>query len=160
MMASMHRRGVLVLIGLCLVPSVARAQFYDLDGVYRCVTAPDTPACKVGGNPPPPPLPPAPPAPPSVDQIIARISAQTVSADDMKLLAAKAAAKEPRAVEALAWCALNGIGMAADPVTAFVLYGQAGQLGIPTANANQAAIFESRLTPEQRQQVLLRQQTQ
>ncbi len=142
------------------MPGSARAQFYDLDGVYRCVTVPDTPACKVAGDPPPPPLPPPPPAPPSVDEIIGHIRAQKLSADDMKLLTAKAAAKDPRAVEALAWCALNGIGMAADPVTAFVLYGQAAQLGVPTAVANQAAIFEGRLTAEQRQQVLLRQQTQ
>jgi hypothetical protein len=47
----------------------------------------------------------------------------------------------------------------ADPVAAYVLYGEAAQLGIPTARSNQIAIFETRLTQQQRQLVLMREQT-
>jgi TPR repeat protein len=159
----MHGRRFLLaigVIGICLAPGLARAQFYDLDGAYHCVIAPDTKGCAAGGNPTPPPLPPPPPAPPSVDEIIGRIRTHTVTVADMKLLESKAVALEPRAVEALAWCRLNGIGSPADAVTAYLLYGQAAQLGIPTARANQTAIFETRLNQEQRQQVLMHDQTQ
>jgi TPR repeat protein len=74
----------------------------------------------------------------------------------MQLLEAHAEQKEPRAVEALAWCKLNGVGWPADPKEAFFLYGEAAELGVPNAKANQVAIFETRLTQQQRQDVLVK----
>lgn len=162
MMAAMHNRAFLLLfavLGLAGVASIpARAQFYDLDGAYHCLTSTDA-ACAAAANVPPAPPPPPPPAGPTIDQVIARVKAQKVNDIDMRLLESHAANKEPRAVEALAWCKLNGIGGKADPLAAFFLYGQAVQLGVPNAQANQTAIFESRLTQEQRQDVLMRLQT-
>ena len=149
--------GALLLAAALCCASVARAQFYDLDGTYRCVTAPDT-ACKKSLEPPPP-LPPPPPATPSVAEAIAHIRAEKVTAADIAVLEQQAAAKEPRAVEALAWLKLNGIGMTADPVEAYVLYGEAASLGVAGAETNQAAIFETRLNQEQRQLALMREQS-
>lgn len=161
MMMAMHERvTLLVLLGAALALAAvgpAKAQFYDLDGVYHCVTAPNA-ACNNAEHPLPPPQPP-PPATPTIDELIARIRAQKVTANDIAVLDQLVAAKQPRAVEALAWCKLNGIGMPADPVAAYVLYGEAAQLGIPTARSNQIAIFETRLTQQQRQLVLMREQT-
>jgi len=146
-----------MLVALGMAPGApARAQFYDLDGTYHCVTAPDA-ACKKAENPPPP-LPP-PDTTPTVEEAIGHIRAQTVTAADIALIEERAAAKDPRAVEALAWCELNGIGMKADPVAAYLHYGEAARLGIPGAQSNQAAIFETRLTQEQRQLVLMREQS-
>jgi TPR repeat protein len=134
----------------------AQAQFYDLDGAYRCLMAPDQKCDKAETPLTPAPLPSAPP--PSVAAVIAKIRASAVSADDIAVLEKETTAKEPHAVEALAWCALNGLGMAADPVRAFWLYEEAADLGIPTARANQVAVFETVLSPEQRQLVLMREQ--
>ena len=145
--------GALVAIG-ALASDRAQAQYYDLDGSYRCLTVPSA-ACKASEQPPPP-LPPPPPPTPSVAEAIGHIREQRVTADDIDALTKQTAAKEPRAVEALAWCKLNGMGMASDPVEAFFLYGEAADLGIPTARSNQIAIFETRLSPEQRQLVLMR----
>jgi TPR repeat protein len=165
MMAAMHGfallrcfvSAILVLAGC----GTAQAQFYDLDGVYHCVTEETAnPACQTAARPVPPVPPPPPPAGPTVDQVLARVKTQKVSVADLQLLQTHADAKEPRAVEALAWCKLNGLGGPPDPVAAFTLYGDAARLGITTAKANQIAVFETRLTPEQRQLVLLHQQTQ
>jgi hypothetical protein len=161
MMAAMHARVILwlmigpALLG-CFVPAPAQAQFYDLDGAYRCLTTPND-ACKVSEQPVPP-LPPPPPATPSVDEVIARIQEEKVTAADIDTIEKLAAAKEARAVEALAWCKLKGIGVPSDPVEAYFLYGEAAQLGIPTASSNQVAIFETQLNAEQRQLVLTREQ--
>ena len=149
--------GVLFLAVFLCCGQAARAQFYDLDGTYHCLTAPDA-ACKKSLEPPPP-LPPPPPATPSVAEVIDHIRAQKVTAADIAVLEQRAAAKEPRAVEALAWCKLNGIGMAADPVEAYLLYGEAASLGVPGAKSNQAAVFETRLNQEQRQLALMRAQS-
>lgn len=135
----------------------AHAQFYDLDGVYHCVTAPSA-KCKNAQKPLPPFKPPPPPAP-TMDELIGQIRARTITAKGIALLEKRAVAKEPRAVEALGWCKLNGIGMPADPVEAYFLYGEAARLGIPNAKKNQTAIFETRLTQKQRQLVLMREQT-
>ena len=105
-----------------------------------------------------PPLPPPPPATPSVDEVIGRIRQEKVTKADIDTIEKLADAKEPRAVEALAWCTLNGLGVPNDPVAAYFLYGEAAQLGIPTATSNQIAIFETRLTADQRQTVLMREQ--
>src|SRR5580704_16630384 len=150
--------GLIVAAAALAVPGSgpAHAQYYDLYGAYRCLTAPDA-ACKVSEQPPPP-LPPPPVATPTVEEVIGRIRLQQVTQEDIGALETRAAAKEARAVEALAWCKLNGIVVTSDPVAAYFLYGDAAQLGIPTAKSNQSAIFETRLTPEQRQLVLMREQ--
>ena len=166
MMAAMLRHLALRLVlgsiavaaALALPGSSAQAQYYDLDGAYRCLTAPDA-ACKISEQPPPP-LPPPPVATPTVEEVIGRIRLQQATQEDIGALERRAAAKEGRAFEALAWCKLNGIVVASDPLEAYFLYGNAAQLGIPTAKSNQNAIFETRLTPEQRQLVLMREQAQ
>jgi len=149
---------VLAIAWAVAVPGLAHAQYYDLDGSYRCLTAPDA-ACKMSGEPPPP-LPPPPPATPTVEEAIGHIRLQHATAEDIDAIEKHAAAREARAVEALAWCKLNGIGVPSDPVGAYTLYGEAAQLGVAGAKANQGAIFETRLTPEQRQSVLMREQIQ
>ncbi|HXE29147.1 MAG TPA: hypothetical protein VN656_11570 [Stellaceae bacterium] len=159
----MHMRAFLFSLGLAgfLVSTgtPARAQFYDLDGAYHCLTETD-PACTAETKLPPPPLPPRPVyTGPTMNSVVAAIRAKKLSPGDMQLLEAHAEQKEPRAVEALAWCKLNGIGWPADPMQAFFLYGEAAQLGVPNAKANQVAIFEARLTQQQRQDVLVRLQT-
>jgi hypothetical protein len=168
MIAAMHVRAFLFSLGhfslglagfLVATGTPARAQFYDLDGTYHCVTNSD-PACAAEAK-----LPPAPPplrpvhTGPTMESVIAGIRAQKLSDADLQLLEAHAAQKEPRAVEALAWCKLNGIGGPADPIAAYLLYGEAAQLGVPNAQANQVAIFEMRLTQQQRQDLLMKLQT-
>ena len=148
---------VIAIAWAVLVPGSAHSQYYDLDGTYRCLTVPDA-TCKMSEQPPPP-LPPPPPAIPTVEEAIGRIRQQRATAEDIDAIVKYAAAKEARAVEALAWCKLNGIGVPSDPVEAYTLYGEAAELGVATAKANQGAIFETRLTPEQRQYVLMREQT-
>jgi hypothetical protein len=54
----------------------------------------------------------------------------------------------------LAWCKLNAIGMARDPVQAYLLYGAAGNAALPNARDNQRLIYERDLDSNQRQQVL------
>jgi TPR repeat protein len=163
MIATMHRGTFLISLGfaglLVLTGPPARAQFYDLDGAYHCVTQSD-PACAAEAKlPPPPPPPRAASAGPTVESVFAAIRAQKLSPADMQLLEAHAGEKEPRALEAFAWCKLNGIGWAADPIAAYLLYGAAAALGVPKAHANQIAIFETRLTQQQRQDLLMILQT-
>lgn len=137
----------------------ARAQFYNLDGAYHCVTGSD-PACSAEAKLPPPPPPPRPVyVGPTMQSVIAAIRAQKLSPADMQWLEAHAEQKEPRAIEALAWCKLNGVGWPADPLAAYFLYGEAAELGVPNAQANQVAIFEARLTQQQRQELLVKLQT-
>jgi TPR repeat protein len=161
----MHKRAFLVSVSLGLAGFLvstgtpARAQFYSLDGAYRCVTKADSSCSAEAKLPPPAPLPPPVYTGPTMDSVIAGIRAKRLSAGDMQLLEAHAEQKEPRAVEALAWCKLNGVGWPADPIAAFFLYGEAAQLGVPSAKDNQVAIFESRLSQQQRQDVLVKLQT-
>lgn len=91
----------------------------------------------------------------TLDEVIAHVRAGSVDAHDFEILQHAVAAKDPRAIEVLAWCRLNGIGGPADIVAAYRLYGAAADLGVPNARKNQIAIYETRLTPEQRQLVLL-----
>lgn len=162
-MAAMHLRAFLFSLGLtaCFVAvaAPARAQFYDLDGTYHCLTKADA-SCPGAANTPPP-APPPPPvySGPTMESVIADIRAQRVTPGDMQLLENRAGTKDPRAVEALAWCKLNGLGAPADPLAAYFLYGEAAQLGVPNAQANQVAIFESRLSQQQRQDVLMKLQS-
>lgn len=161
MMTAMHLRALLLslALGLPLVSAgtPARAQFYDLNGAYHCLTKADA-ACKGETDAPPAP-PPPPPAGPTLESVIRDIKAEQVSDKDMQLLENFVAKKDPQAVEALAWCKLNGLGGPADPESAYFLYGEAAQLGVANAQANQIAIFETRLTQEQRQDVLMKLQT-
>jgi TPR repeat protein len=159
----MHLRAFLFSLGfagfLVLTVAPARAQFYELDGAYRCVTQ-FSPACAAEAKlPPPPPTPRPIHTGPTLESVFGAIRAQKLSTADMKLLESHAEQREPRAVEALAWCKLNGIGWPADPIDAFFLYGAAAELGVPSAKANQVAIFETRLTQQQRQDLLVKLQT-
>lgn len=143
---------------LALLPAAARAQFYDLDGAYRCLTTPSAACEKDLRDQPRPPPPPAPG--PTLDQVIGKVRDKTAGPREIGLLEKRAAADDPRAVEVLAWCKLNGIGMPVDALGAFWLYRQAASLGVANAQQNQIAIYETRLTPEQRQQVLARENSQ
>ncbi|HZT52206.1 MAG TPA: SEL1-like repeat protein [Stellaceae bacterium] len=153
---------ILVIAGtLLVVPLAARAQFYDVDGAYHCVTAPDADCNQRLQSPAAPAVPvatTAPPKPVSVGlaEAAARVRRGEATAQDIRFVAAQAAAKEPRAIELLAWCRLNGIGTARDPVAAYWLYREAANLGLAGARENQIAIYETRLSSEERQQVLIR----
>jgi TPR repeat protein len=138
-----------------LAPVAAWAQFYDLDGVYRCLTAPDA-ACEERLRDQPAPPPPPAPAPATLEQVIAKVRDKSAGPREIILLEKHAAANEPRAVEVLAWCKLNGVGGPPDPEAAYWLYRQAAALGVANALKNQIAVYKTRLTPEQRQHVLMR----
>jgi TPR repeat protein len=157
MMPAMMSRFFPLVLLLALMPCAVRAQFYDLDGAYRCLTAPD-PQCdldlrdRVG---PPPPKPEA----PGVDDVIAKVRDKTAGTREIGILENRAATKDPRAVEVLAWCRLNGIGGEPDVLAAYWLYREAAELGVANARRNQITIYETRLTPEQRHNVLTRENT-
>ena len=147
-----------------LMPLAAEAQFYDLDGAYRCVTKDACDAVSPATQPAPAPLarteaPKPEPAAPSLAEAIEHVKHRAPSAADIALITARAQAQEPRAVEVLAWCKLNGLGMSPDPVAAYLLYGEAARLGVATARQNQQAIYETRLDSAERQQVLLKDNT-
>jgi TPR repeat protein len=150
-------RWLLGAAALLLMPAAASAQFYDLDGVYRCLTVPDA-ACEeaLREHVEPPPAPPPPPPAPTLDQAIAKVRSRSADEGDIKVLETRAAANDGRAIEVLAWCRLNGIGVKRAPIDAYWLYRHAADLGVPHARANQIAVYKTRLTPEQRQQVLIR----
>lgn len=149
--------GVLAILGVALLGTPASAQFYDLDGAYRCLKTPD-PACEkdLKDLPPPaePPAPPSKPNEPSFPQVVAHVRDGSAGPSDIEVLARLAEANDARAVEVLAWCKLNGLGGGRDPLAAYWLYRQAAGLNVPHARDNQIAIFERQLTSEQRQQVL------
>ena len=88
----------------------SHAQFYDLDGTYHCVTAPDA-ACKDRLDAPqksavPPTLTQDPP--PRLDDVIARVKQRAATAADIRLLENAVAAKDARAVEVMARDEANG----------------------------------------------------
>ena len=145
------------LAGLLALALPARAQFYDLDGAYRCLKAPD-PACEKEladqAPTPAPPVPPTKPNEPNFAEAVAHVRDKRAGPGDIEVLGRLAEANDPRAVEVLAWCRLNGIGAARDPVAAYWLYRQAAGLNVAHARENQIAVFERQLTPEQRQEVL------
>lgn len=86
--------------------------------------------------------------------VAARIQSRRPSSNDLAWLTQAARNGNARAIELLAWCKLNAIGMARDPVEAFLLYGAAGDAALPNARENQRLIFERDLNSDQRQQVL------
>jgi len=138
----------------------ARAQFYDLDGAYRCLKTPDADCEKnLRDRPPPPPRAaaeaPSKPSDPEFAEVVGHVRSKNVGPKDIEVLRRLAQANEPRAVEVLAWCELNGLGTARDPLAAYRLYRQAAGLDVPHARENQAAIFERQLSSEQRQAILL-----
>ena len=149
--------GVLLILGVSVLGSPASAQFYDLDGAYRCLKTPD-PACEKDLKDLPAPAQSLPTSPnasePSFPQVIAHVRAGNAGTGDIDVLTRLAGTNDPRAVEVLAWCKLNGLGGARDPVAAYWLYRQAAGLNVPHARDNQIAVFEKQLTSEQRQQVL------
>ncbi len=154
MMPGMKHGAFLLAALVALLPGAALAQFYDLDGAYRCLTTP-TASCEKDLRDQPRPKPP-PPAGPNLQQVIAKVRDKTAGPHEIEFLEQRAGANDPRAVEVLAWCKLNGIGTPADALAAFWLYRQAAALGVANAQQNQIAIYETRLTPEQREQVLVR----
>lgn len=103
-------------------------------------------------------VPAAAPAPtPRIDPlqvVAARVKARRPSSHDLAWLAQAADVGDARAIELLAWCKLNAIGMARNPVEAYLLYGAAGNAALPHARENQRLIFERDLNSHQRQQVL------
>jgi TPR repeat protein len=146
-----------------LFSGAAQAQFYDLDGAYRCVTAPDAACTAAEATPPAPPQPTAKDQEkakeavvPSFPDVVERVKKRAPEPADIRLLQQRADAKDPRALEVLAWCNLNGIGMKPDPLAAYLLYRDAAALGVPNARKNQNAIYE-RMNSDERQQVLLKQ---
>ena len=145
-------------LAVALAAPAAQAQFYDLDGAYHCVTAPDQ-AC--GERQTTHPAPPQQQAdkkapPPSLAEAIDRVKRRAATEADIALLDERAEAKDPRAIEVLAWCKLNGIGMKPDPLAAFWLYHDAAALGVANAGKNEIAIYENRLTSAERQEVLVK----
>jgi len=157
MMAAMRHLLLALFLSLPAVP--ARAQFYDLDGAYRCLTQP-TEACEKDLKDQPRPAPPAPAEASTLDKVIAKVRDKSAGPAEIDFLEKHAAANEPRATEVLAWCRLNGLGTKADPVAAYWLYRQAAKLGVANARRNQIAVYENRLTPEERQQVLVQENAQ
>ena len=148
-------------LAVAVAAPAAQAQFYDLDGAYHCVTAPDqgvrrgrdrasrARAARSRRTRKPPP-------PPSLAEAIDRVKRRAATAADIALLEQRAEAKDPRAIEVLAWCKLNGIGMKPDALAAFWLYHDAAALGVANAGKNEIAIYEDRLTSAERQQVLVK----
>jgi hypothetical protein len=86
--------------------------------------------------------------------VAARIQARRPTANDIAWLTKQSQNGDVRAIELLAWCKLNAIGMARDPIQAYLLYGAAGNAAVPNARDNQRLIYERDLTSDQRQQVL------
>lgn len=94
--------------------------------------------------------------PPSdpVHDIAMRIEAGKATPDDLHRLQLLAKTGNGSATELLAWCDYTGVGTPRDPIAAYLLYAAAASEGVPHARANEAAIYESVLTSDQRQQVL------
>jgi TPR repeat protein len=85
--------------------------------------------------------------------IVARIDAKTPTPADFAKLEADARAGDMRAVELLAWCAYAGIGGPPDPIRAYFLYGRAAAAGLTAMARNQATVYATMLSSEQRQQI-------
>src|SRR5258708_21195971 len=103
----------LLVLGIAALNSPATAQFYDLDGAYRCLKTPD-PACEKNlqdqPNPPTPPAPPPKPNEPSFPQVLAHVRDKTATPGDIEVMTRLAAADDPRPVEVLPSCLPNRIG--------------------------------------------------
>jgi hypothetical protein len=170
--------GALALLFAGIGASPSHAQFFSLEGRYQCLSDPQalcydaTPNAAPPTAPPPavvmappatpPPLPPAkirtaaPVAPPAdpLAEIAARLERGAPGPRDVAFLRARAAAGDQRATELLAWCHLQSVGVQRDPVPAYLLYGVAARLGVPNAERDQAVVYETDMTPEERQTAL------
>ena len=132
------------------VPPLAAAQPLPAEPIATATVAAPIPAVRTVTAP-------APVAAPAIDPltvVATRIQARRLASNDLVWLAQAAREGNARAIELLAWCKLNGIGMARDPVEAFLLYGAADSAALPNARENQRLIFERDLDSPQRQQVL------
>jgi hypothetical protein len=165
----------------CAAATPAQADFFSLEGRFECLERGDAvcgdaepvmrPAPPSAPAAPESPLPVIAPPPVSITSLMAdappgsapgdalqavaaRIQARRPSSGDLALLAQSAKAGNARAIELLAWCKLNGIGMQRDPVEAYLLYGAAASGALPSARENQILIYERDLDSAQRQQVL------
>ena len=163
--------------------SPAHAEFFSLNGRFQCLDSGTAAVCgdaRPVAEPRPAPVVgqtqfvatvPVAPAAPSATPVTAPAAAVARAIDPLQVVAARVQARRPssndlawltqaardghvHAIELLAWCKLNAIGMARDPVEAFLLYGAAGSAALPNARENQRLIFERDLDSEQRQQVL------
>ncbi len=156
----------------------SRAQFYSLEGRYQCLN--DLNAVCYDATPSPLPPKPASAAAPAVSApskpaakaapthpaassalptdplaaVAARLQSGAAAPRDIALLRDRAAAGDERATELLAWCHLKGVGTPKNSVPAYLLYGVAAKLGVPNARRNQAIVYETDMTPEQRQTAL------
>lgn len=173
----------LVLAACCSGAPPAQAQFYSLEGRFQCLDRPGA-VCfdATSDGPVTPSAAAAPPAmaaaggalPPAVKAsaprriaarraeaadplraIAQRIEAGRPAAGDAARLERLAQAGDRRALEVLAWCHLKGMGVERDPVEAFLLYGAAADRGAADARRNQTIVYETVLTSEQRQRVLM-----
>lgn len=155
----------------------ARADLYSLEGRFQCLDQANA-VCGdaeplIVQKPPVPEMVPAPEpavvaamplrqhfAPPTpgpddpLHEVALRVEAQQPKSGDIAWLMKAAETGNPRAIELLAWCDLHAIGTPRDAVKAYLLYGAAADAALPHASQNQAVIYESDLTPDQRQQVL------
>ncbi|HZB91006.1 MAG TPA: hypothetical protein VE397_06170, partial [Stellaceae bacterium] len=86
--------------------------------------------------------------------VTARLEARKPRPEDIALLRRLARAGDKRAVELLAWANLRGVGVPLNPTEAYLLYGTAASLGVRHAKKNQAVVYETMMTPDQRQQAL------
>jgi hypothetical protein len=169
--------GAGLLLALVLRALPAEAQFYSLDGRFQCLDNPRA-VCFDATSDVPRPAPAAPraaelaprraapakqvaaiakaPSAPvdPLPAMILRLEARKPGPGDIALLRRRAHAGDKRAVELLAWANLKGIGVAPDPMEAYLLYGFGASLGVPHAKRNQAVVYETMMTPEQRQEVL------
>ncbi|HZB94222.1 MAG TPA: SEL1-like repeat protein [Stellaceae bacterium] len=172
--------GAGVLLALAAGAAPARAQFYSLEGRFQCLDHPGAVCFDATSDAPPPPLARRRPAPvetgaaphakaerperlaaiePSAGQdplqpVIARLEAREPRPEDIVVLRRLARRGDKRAVELLAWANLKGIGVPPDPTEAYLLYGTAASLGVRHAKQNQAVVYETMMTPDQRQQAL------
>jgi hypothetical protein len=87
--------------------------------------------------------------------IATHLQARNPRPADITALQARARAHDPWALELLAWAELTGVGVPRDPVRAYFIYGMAAAAGMPNGRRDQVVIFESSLTEEQRQHILV-----
>jgi hypothetical protein len=173
------QRAMWLALALCAgSASPALAQFYSLEGRFQClndphavcydavsdwpVAKPKAPAESGPSTPPKPqvaqPLPAATVAAAPLDPVLAvarRLQHNATAPGDIELLRSRARGGDTRAIELLAWSNLTGIGVSPDPVQAYLLYGTAATLGVANARRNQAVVYETGMTSEQRQQALM-----
>jgi TPR repeat protein len=139
----------------------ARGQASPLEWQYECLKNPNAvcfDATPSGSDPLPAPEPKgAPKAVPSdpLAVIAAHLQARNPRPADIAALQARARAGNARALELLAWAELTGVGAPRDPVQAYFIYGMAAAAGMLNGRRDQVVIFESSLTAEQRQQILI-----